>query len=515
MATPAVARYRDAGTDAGSRRWAIVLGIVAMAAAATLMFVGASLGTLHAAVLVLGVFALTAVVVAPVFGIVVFIGTLLLGLPSFLAGDGRLTANNLLGLVLLAVLTVHVCLKRDLWFLKAPQVIVIALIGFVFIASMMHARHMYIPLVPPAKDFTENTMFIFFSRIVFLCMFVNFIRTKKHLLLVLLSVLVFTMAVIPSAFTHLASYSAEEDIATGKMIDMSTGKATEFRVQSETTSWGRNENRLAFMCNVSILMIWMFIQIWRRPLVRLVGFGLMLVMGGLTLATASRSGFLSLGIVFLFLLFQKGVSSTFRGAIMLAMIAAGLVVLLVLPKTSYERLMNYSLDQSMKSEAWRSTQSRIETNQHALEIFQSAPILGIGPGNFRWLHRERYPYTLAAGRPNHNSYLWAATEGGVLALGLYLLLFYFLLRDLSRAQRMYAQTDSLWHVTRFLRGFFVVWLFFSGFADFWLEVHLYLIVGMTMLLVRKRFEEYQAPEEQAALVPPGPRPLTPVPAPAR
>ena len=217
MATPAVARYRDTGSDAGSRRWAIVLGIVAMAAAAMLMFVGASLGTLYAAVMVAGVFALAVVVVAPVFGIVVFIGTLLLGLPSFLAGDGRLTANNLLGLVLLAVLTVHVCLKRDLWFLKAPQVIVIALIGFVFIASMMYARHVYIPLVPPTKDFTENTMFIFFSRIVFLCMFVNFIRTKKHLLLILLSVLVFTMAVIPSAFQNLATYSAEEDVATGKM----------------------------------------------------------------------------------------------------------------------------------------------------------------------------------------------------------------------------------------------------------------------------------------------------------
>jgi O-antigen ligase len=177
--------------------------------------------------------------------------------------------------------------------------------------------------------------------------------------------------------------------------------------------------------------------------------------------------------------------------------------------------MNYSLDQSMKSEAWRSTQSRIETNQHALEIFQSAPLLGIGPGNFRWLHRERYPYTLAAGRPNHNSYLWAATEGGVVALGLYLLLFYFVLRDLGRAQRMYAQTDSLWHVTRFLRGFFIIWLFFSAFADFWLEVHLYLIVGMTMLLVRKRFEEYEAPVQEPAPIPSGPRPLTPAPAPTR
>ena len=54
MATPAVARYRDSGAEAGNRRWVILLGIMSMAAAAILMFVGASLGTLYAAVLVLG-----------------------------------------------------------------------------------------------------------------------------------------------------------------------------------------------------------------------------------------------------------------------------------------------------------------------------------------------------------------------------------------------------------------------------------------------------------------------------
>jgi hypothetical protein len=515
MATPAVARYRDTGTEAGNRRWVILLGIMSMAAAAILMFVGASLGTLYAAVLVLGVLAVVLMIVAPVFGIVVFIGTLLLGLPAFLAGDGRLTANNLLGLILLAVLIVHVCLSRDLWFIKTPEVILFALIGFVLIASLIHARHVYIPQVPPLKDFTENTLFIFGSRLVFLCMFVNFVRSKKHVLLVLLAVLVFTMAVIPSAFSSLASYKAEEDIATGKMIDTDTGKATEFRVQSETTSWSKNENRLAFMCNVSILLIWMFIQILRSQVIRVIGFGMMLVMAGLTLSTASRSGLLSLGLVFLFLLFQKQVTWPFRLSVVAAMLACGLVVMVVLPRASYERLMNYSLDQSTRPEAWRSTQSRIETNQHALEIFLSAPLLGVGPGNFRWLHRERYPYTIAAGRPNHNSYLWAGTEGGSLALGLYLVLFVVIWRQLAAAQKLYAPGDALWHVTRFLRGFFAVWIFFSLFADFWLEIHLYLIAGLTMLLLRRRFEEYPALETEPVPAPPTSGPLATAPAPAR
>lgn len=515
MPTSTVERYRDTGIEAGNRRWVILLGILSMAAGAVLMFVGATLGTLYAIVAVLGVLSVALIVVAPVFGIIVFVGTLLLGLPSFLAGDGRLTANNLLGLVLIAVLIVHVCLSRDLWFLRSPQVILFAAIGFVLVGSLMHARHAYIPLVPPPKDFTENTLFIFFSRLLFLCMFVTFIKSKKHVLLILLSVLVFTMAVIPSAFNSLASYKGEEDIATGKTIDADTGKATEFRIQSETTSWGKNENRLAFMCNVSILLIWMFIQIWRNLLVRVIGLVMMLVMAGLTLATASRSGFISLGLIFLFLLFQKGVSWPFRFSVLGAMTVCGLIVLLVLPRASYERLMNYSLDQSTRPEAWRSTQSRIETNQHAIEIFWSAPLLGVGPGNFRWLHRERYPYTLAAGRPNHNSYLWAGTEGGVIALGLYLLLFFFIWRDLSAAQKRFPPGDAMWHVARFLRSFFAIWLFFSLFADFWLEIHLYLIAALAMLLVRARFEESTAAAPQPAPSGLPPQPIAAAPAPAR
>ncbi len=486
---PALTTSKDAPAES-SRSLVIALGMLAIGAGALLMFIGASLGILYAVVAVLAIFAVIVVVVAPVLGIVVFVGTLLLGLPWFLAGDGRLTANNLLGLILFAVLIVQICLSRDLWFLKTPQVILFALIGLVLLGSLMHARLVYIPAVPPPKDQTENTLFIFFTRLLFLCMFVNFVRTKRHVVLILFAVLVFTMAVIPSAFKNLANYKGEEDVATGKTLDADTGKATEFRVTSDTTSWGKNENRLAFMCNVSIMLIWMFMQIWRRGWLWGIGFPLIMIMAGLTLSTASRSGFLSLGLVFMFLLFQKGISAPFRGSVIGVMVFCGLIFFLVLPRASYERLLNYSVDQSQHPEAWKSTQSRIETNQHALEVFQSAPLLGIGPGNFRWLHRERYPYSLAAGRPNHNSYLWAATEGGILTLTLYLILFFSIWRDLRRAQALYPPGDVLWHVTRFLRGFFFIWVFFSIFADFWLEVHLYLIAGLAMLLLRQRFDEY-------------------------
>src|SRR5262245_3910336 len=140
MATPGSAVYRESSSGGSHRAWVMSLGVLSMAAVALIMAVGAGLGLLYAVAAVVGVFVVIVIVVAPVFGIVTFIGTLLLGLPWFLAGDGRLTANNLLGLILLAVLAVQVCLTRDLWFVKTPQVILLALIGFVLLGSLMHAR---------------------------------------------------------------------------------------------------------------------------------------------------------------------------------------------------------------------------------------------------------------------------------------------------------------------------------------------------------------------------------------
>jgi O-antigen ligase len=205
-----------------------------------------------------------------------------------------------------------------------------------------------------------------------------------------------------------------------------------------------------------------------------------------------------------------------RASVLGAILFCGLIFFLALPRASYERLLNYSTDQSAHGEAWRSTERRIETNQHAIEVFRSAPLLGIGPGNFRWLHRELYPYSIAAGRPNHNSYLWAATEGGAITLGLYLILFLLLWRDLARSQSLYSIHDDMRHVVRFLRGFFAIWIFFSVFADFWLEVHVYLIAGLTMLLVRRRFEDYAeaeaAPPAAPDVSPAGPGPALPEPA---
>ena len=478
-----IAASEDVRVEALRGGRAMLVGLISVAAAAGIMLLAVGLGDLVASGAVLGILFVATVLINPIVGIVTLLGTLLVGLPGFLVGAaaGRLTANNLIGMLLLLALIAQLSVRRDLWFLRTPQVIVLFLIGAAFMASLVHSWYTYIPAQPLPKNVTENTLFLFFSRLGFLIIFVNFIRTQRHALVILLSVLAFTMLVIPSAFYNLATWSGERDVMTGKVA--------EFRIVADVSSWGRNENRLAFVCNITMLLIWAFAQIQRRKVIWAVVIPMMMALATLVVSTGSRSGFVSLGLVALFLLFQRGLGWSLRVGAAVAVAAALVFFFAFLPEKTFERLTNYSLDQSERQEAWRSTTSRIETNEHALEMLWTAPLLGVGPGNFMWLHRERYPYSIAAGRPNHNSYLWAATEGGSVVIALYLVLFFFIWRDLLKAQERYSPGHPLWHVTRFLKGYLMIFLFFSGFADFWLEPHLYLLAGLSILVKRLAPEE--------------------------
>ena len=232
----------------------------------------------------------------------------------------------------------------------------------------------------------------------------------------------------------------------------------------------------------------MFAHIWKAKAIHTLAVVMMLMLAGLVLMTVLRSGFLSLGLVFIFLLFQRGISPTLRSGLIVVPVFCALVFFLVLPPRASERLLNLSPDQSEWAEGMRSTTIRLETKEHAIEVFKNNPLLGVGPGNFRWLHQQLYPYSIAAGRPPHDSYLWAATEGGVLAVFGYALLFFFIWRDIRAAHRRFSQDQPLWHVTRFLTGYLMIFLFFSAFSDFWLEPHLYLLAGLSMLVKRLAME---------------------------
>jgi O-antigen ligase len=110
------------------------------------------------------------------------------------------------------------------------------------------------------------------------------------------------------------------------------------------------------------------------------------------------------------------------------------------------------------------------------------PAFGVGIGNFRWANK----YYNDSFKPPHNSYLWAAVEGGVPVLLAYLLLFRLMWRRLGRLRDAYAERSDLPFFPHWLRVYMLLFLFFSFFADIWLEEHIVLILAAVVLLDRWR-----------------------------
>jgi hypothetical protein len=93
--------------------------------------------------------------------------------------------------------------------------------------------------------------------------------------------------------------------------------------------------------------------------------------------------------------------------------------------------------------------------------------------------------------------MWALSEGGIPLLLIFLGLFVILWRRLGALRAPYAQHAELRGFPQFLRVYLVLFLFFSTFADVWIEEHLFLLVGATMLM-----ERWLTHPPAAAAVPP-------------
>jgi hypothetical protein len=115
--------------------------------------------------------------------------------------------------------------------------------------------------------------------------------------------------------------------------------------------------------------------------------------------------------------------------------------------------------------------------------------MGVGLGNFRWYHKLRMGHF----KPPHNSFVWALAEGGVPLLMIYLVFFAALWRRLGRSRAAYAGHPDLPYFPDWCRVYLVLLLFFSMFADVWLEEHIFLLSAAAILLDRWRLMPAPAP----------------------
>jgi O-antigen ligase len=436
-------------------------------------------------VLLLVVIAFAAVVYSPHVGISVFLTTFLINYPAVARGSGYLTINNALGAMFLGLLAWNYYQTRDAWYLREPVVRLLFLIGFALVVGTVVAEYVLpdsgiqelmvrrIGAVRSGVDYTERQMFQYFSRVAFVIFLLEFVKTPRQLKAVFLTLLGCILVAVPPAILQYSQTTGEE-----------------FRIFTRLVNWADNVNRFAFGCVLGTAFLFYFLTTARTALAKmLTAIGGMLLIP-LVLLSASRSGLLGLCLLATLIVagafgaHQGGVSRT--RALTAVFILIGLALLtffFVLDPRAQERVLNLNPFATERLEGATSAQQRAESAEESLAIIRKYPLFGTGIGNFRWVNRYLHE---SRWKPPHNSYLWAAAEGGLILLGLYCALFVALWRRFGRLRRVYAAHADLPLFPNLLRVYMVLILFFSFFADVWLEVHVFLLTASAALLSRWR-----------------------------
>ncbi len=458
--------------ERGGRRSA-VLGILALVGLGVMLVVATRAGQESVAVALIVASMLLAVVVArPEVGILLLLTNYLFAsYPTPIRGGGLLTINNVLGIILAVILLAELAQRPDFWFLKTRQVQIFAMLGVVFLFGTFASYWTFPDLrITWGKvrtlDQTAPLTRDFITRFAFIILAAKFLYTKRHLKMAMTVILLCLIMVVPSALAGWAS---------GTSLD---GRA------AASFSIGTNSNRLAFLCLMQAAFWWYLGQTQKSSTVRLIIYGVVGTLVLTVLLTASRSGFLGLGVLFYLLTRDRGAMRGGRiKVILLAFLMIGMMFTIV-PQENIDRIANLNpfAEGRGGNVGTHSTERRVETVGLGWEIFLEYPIFGIGLGNFREVARQIYndPFY----RPPHNSYIWALSEGGIFCFLLFLLLYYVTLRDIRWLQRSPATPPDLHWIAAALEPSLILLLFYSFFADMWLNPIMYILVVLTIVFKR-------------------------------
>ncbi len=425
---------------------------------ATIAFVGQQLVLIGA---LLGVGALILIWKHPHFGILILLSTFLFRYPSYLQGYGFLTINNIIGAVLCLLLFFHLLEKRDLWALHDSRIRIIMAISAVFLISTWLARE---PPQNMAKlDRTSIELWDFFTQSAFVIFMIHFIRTREQLTFVFA---LFFFAIMVSAISALLITGVDYRASASFGIDAAT-----------------NSNRLGFYSLAGIVILWYLRQSVSTPMPRVALLGVAALLLLVVFLTSSRSALINTLVFAGILAVEAGVRPRRLIGTFIVIGVVSFLVLKLVPEQNLERITAFDTSSGVQSEAHGSATHRLRVAQVALEIYSDSNLLvGVGPGNFRWIRQLDYDLERLS---LHNGYLWALLSGGLAGLVLYLALYWTCWRDLRwlEAQPGSPSSPPSWMI-KSTRTLLLLFLVFSLFAEVWLEIIPFFIIGLTIVMLR-------------------------------
>jgi O-antigen ligase len=221
------------------------------------------------------------------------------------------------------------------------------------------------------------------------------------------------------------------------------GKLTQKRLAGPLGDQNRYAQNMLMLMSLGMFRFWGERSRWLRLLA--LGATVLCAIGvALTFSRGAAVGFVAvLGIITVMRYIKP---------YQLAIIALGAVLLLVALPQYGTRLTSLQGASSLTSQegggagdmsADGSLRSRLTENLAALLVFIDHPVVGVGPGMFRYYYQDYAEYVglrvLMADRQAHELYLGVAAENGALGLICFLLILFVSLRGLARVRKRWLE----------------------------------------------------------------------------
>jgi O-antigen ligase len=490
-ATMRGAMRESAATAVERIPWWPLFGFLALAAVSSLLGPEVLFGAL------VGFTAVTSVVTRPQLGVAIILFMLMVqygargterqgvggGLSSLVpTGVGLLSVNNVLGLFLAGLLVRRLSASRNWLFLNTPTIRVLLAVTAVLVVSAFTSGISVADqqAVGVVSTTAEDPSRMLASRALFVVLFAFFMEEPRDLLLIV--GLFVVLSVITAWSGSMAGLSNEGRSQTA------TWRAGGTAVLIEST---QNPNRLGMIATLALVYIWEYSEGLRSRLFRLISLGVVLMLVVTVFLTASRGGLI--GLVFagmmIFVRRSGGSGRWLYGFVAIAV--AAVLVTEIVPPEALDRITNIpgvSSQSDVNSVGRGSIERREYTYGIGLQIWEKAPFIGVGPGNWSYVRFLTDPVRSVAAA--HSSYLQALAEGGVIGLILFLLMFYYTMRDIVHCERdpaimKRAAREGLDWVLVATRINLAAFLVFSLFSDLWDLIFSYFIIAIAAVLIQR------------------------------
>ncbi|HZI93061.1 MAG TPA: O-antigen ligase family protein [Patescibacteria group bacterium] len=238
----------------------------------------------------------------------------------------------------------------------------------------------------------------------------------------------------------------------------------------------QNPNELAFnLTTMLVLSIFAFLYVRGRRL-KVLLFGLAAADLFFTLSTLSRSGFICLCIVLMFLFFK--LTGNLRAvAVMLLLALCGW---LMIPDQLFAR---FSRIDEVKDV------DRLQLASVGLAMTTAHPLLGVGMGNYVPLFWDYNTSHMKRAAPSHNMYLDLTAQMGVPSLLIYLAVIGVTWRGLRRMERDLKARGALRSFEYLfglaIQGFFVNLAVFGLSGDVEFDYSAFVLLGLAMVIMQQ------------------------------